>query len=76
GDAVAWCERCVAIVRAIRELGRPVLLIPHVTWPVSNDHELLRSVADLLQDSRVRLLPDSLTAAETKWVISRCAAFA
>jgi polysaccharide pyruvyl transferase WcaK-like protein len=76
GDASAWRERCVGIVRAVRTLGRPVVLIPHVTWPVSNDHELLRTVAEQVQDHAVRVLPGCLTAAETKWVISRCAAFA
>jgi len=63
------------IIRAlIRRWGRPVVLIPHVTSPHSNDHALLKAAFDFLKDhekERVICLPDNLSAAETKWIISQ-----
>ena len=55
------------------------MLIPHVTWAESNDLEFLRRVANACPKTSVAnvfCLGDELSAAETKWVISRCAAFA
>jgi polysaccharide pyruvyl transferase WcaK-like protein len=55
------------------------LLIPHVTWKHSNDHEFLRRVANCCPKTsgvRAFCVGDKLSAAETKWVISRCAVFA
>jgi polysaccharide pyruvyl transferase WcaK-like protein len=52
---------------------RPIILISHVTSPHSNDYELLREIYERLASKSpacVYLLPDSLDAAETKWVIS------
>ena len=61
------------IVKALRRrFGKPILLIPHVTSPHSNDHAFLMSVArsfDGKQD--VFCLPANLTAPETKWIISQ-----
>ncbi len=54
----------------------PIVLIPHVTSPHSNDHELLKRIRERLVSKRatgVYLLPDTFDAAETKWVISRLA---
>jgi colanic acid/amylovoran biosynthesis protein WcaK/AmsJ len=74
-------EFCVSCVRSLLDsgIGR-LLFIPHVTppsWPLNNDHVLLKSVKDSLSeyDDRIALLPDSLSAAETKWVIGRCQVF-
>jgi colanic acid/amylovoran biosynthesis protein len=56
------------------KLGRPVVLIPHVTSPHSNDYELLREMYDGLRPKyreHVYLLPNDINAAKTKWVISK-----
>jgi len=77
GDKLAWVERCAEITRAVgAETGRPVLLIPHVTLPSSDDHAFLAEVQARLPASiEAILVPPTLSAAETKWVISRCSAF-
>lgn len=80
GDMDAWVRLGAEIVQSIVDTThRDVLLIPHVTLPLSNDHSLLRSVADACSNARtanVSCVGGNLSAAETKWVISRCAVFA
>ncbi len=82
GDLRKWTSICIEIVRAIcRAFESPVVLIPHVTSPDrrEDDFALLAEVArgvpsDLRK--RILLVCDKLSAAETKWVISRCRIFA
>jgi polysaccharide pyruvyl transferase WcaK-like protein len=53
---------------------RPIVLIPHVTSPHSNDYELLRGIRERLApkcSACVYILPSNLDAAKTKWVISK-----
>ena len=76
GDVAAWHVRCVQLVETIvRSTGRRVLLIPHDARPSSDDFSFLR---DLLPDikptysTNVMLIPGTLSAAETKWVIAHC----
>jgi polysaccharide pyruvyl transferase WcaK-like protein len=80
GDMDAWVKLSTDIVQSIiRTAQREVLLIPHVTWERTDDYEFLCKVANAcLKNStaRVLCLGDKLSAAETKWVISRCAVFA
>jgi colanic acid/amylovoran biosynthesis protein len=80
GDLGAWVKVGAEIVRSIvRHTQRDVLLIPHVTWASSDDVAFLRNVATAWAEApvgRVSFLGGNLSAAETKWVISRCAAFA
>jgi polysaccharide pyruvyl transferase WcaK-like protein len=81
GDMDAWAKISAGIVQSIvNATGRSILLIPHVTWAHTNDHAFLREVADLCQKMPIRnqvfCMGDKLSAAETKWVISRCAVFA
>jgi colanic acid/amylovoran biosynthesis protein len=79
GDLNAWVRLSADIVRALVETTRrDVLLVPHVTCVHSNDHTFLRGVADTcpqMSAGRVFCLDGRLTAAETKWVISKCAVF-
>ena len=73
GDMKAWTELGTKIVRELKaRIGRPMILIPHVTLPHSNDYEFLRNVLSRYKGDKkaIYLLPDSLSAAETKWVIS------
>jgi polysaccharide pyruvyl transferase WcaK-like protein len=79
GDMNAWIKLAIDIVKAI-VVGthREVLLIPHVTSEKSSDHELLSSVKrgiNALQEGKVFCASDNLSAAETKWLISKCSAF-
>jgi colanic acid/amylovoran biosynthesis protein len=79
GDLNAWTKLAAGIVRSIiRETHRDVLLIPHVTWQHTDDRAFLGSVANACAESRpesVSCLDGNYSAAEIKWVISRCAAF-
>jgi polysaccharide pyruvyl transferase WcaK-like protein len=77
GSKRAWIERCTDIASAVAaETSRPLLLVPHVTLPSSDDHALLAEVQARLPASiDTTLAPASLSAAETKWLISRCSAF-
>jgi polysaccharide pyruvyl transferase WcaK-like protein len=80
GDMEAWVRLGADIVRRIvKHTQRGVLLVPHVTWPQGNDHAFLRRVAAHCPEAsagHVCCLGENLSAAETKWVISRCAVFA
>ena len=80
GDLERWTDLCADIVeRTVVVTRRPVLLIPHVTsdLPAGDDFVLLQKVLGRLGRARdhVRGVPGNLSAAEIKWVISRCAAF-
>jgi polysaccharide pyruvyl transferase WcaK-like protein len=79
GDMDAWVKQGADIARKILETARrDVVLIPHVTWEQSNDHEFLRRVASYCPKTsgvRAYCVGDKLSAAQTKWVIARCAAF-
>lgn len=80
GDAKAWVEKSVSIVRSVVDVThRDVLLVPHVTRSNTNDHAFLTSVADACSKARIKnvfCLGGNLSAAEIKWVISRCSVFA
>lgn len=80
GDMGAWVKMGAEMVQSIvAATNRKVLLIPHVTCAHSNDHTFLSGVISTCSKSishNVLCLSDKLTAAETKWVISRCLVFA
>lgn len=80
-DRGEWIQRCIEIVAAIhQETGRPIILIPHVTSlrKLRCDYCLLSQVARMVRKIgfNISCVSNNLSAAETKWVISRCAAFA
>lgn len=53
-----------------------VVLIPHVLWPSSDDRQPLGQLErEFRSEGRVMLLPDRLTASQTKGYISRCRYF-
>ena len=77
GDMSRWISLCVEIVKLTYEATRhPIVLIPHVTFnSVGNDDFLfLQRVLGAFPaaPNMVSCLPDSLSAAEIKWVISQC----
>lgn len=80
-DLLQWTAECVANITALDSLKRPILLIPHVgsREPNNDDFAFLRQVhakAAACMKSPVKVLPPNLSAAELKWIIGRCAAFA
>jgi polysaccharide pyruvyl transferase WcaK-like protein len=71
GDTGAWQRMATDIARELlRVHDLPVILIPHVTSPHSNDHLFLSCIKAQLPGSMVRILPETLSAAKTKYVIS------
>lgn len=77
----AWREKAAEMVIACgQRTKRPLLLIPHVASPKpdEDDYTFLESVRQKVGDGagvRVDIVP-ALGAAELKWIIGRCAAFA
>lgn len=80
GDMAKWRDQSVAIIdRVCQEFCLPVLLVPHVTMPNSDDHSFLRGIMQKFTDRsgpKVYCLNHNLSAAQTKWVIGQCAVFA
>jgi polysaccharide pyruvyl transferase WcaK-like protein len=80
GDIDAWVAVGVEIVQAIADAtGRAIVLVPHVTWSCTNDHAYLKNVAAVCREKGIQgvcCLGENLSAAEIKWVISRCVVFA
>ncbi len=71
-----WMAKSAGIVESIiHKTGRNVYLIPHVSGGRESykDHSFLCKVAGLLngKKAKVFVVPDTLDAAETKWVISK-----
>lgn len=52
-----------------------ILLIPHVTKKEDGDQLILGRIAEKLGSERVYVVPDTLTAAQYKSIISRCEMF-
>lgn len=76
-----WPELIAECIVRLMESGvSPVLLVPHVTIDTDydNDYRFLMRIGQGLPGwgETVRALPPTLSAAETKWVISRTRAFA
>lgn len=80
GGSVEMAQEMVTdVVRGIiKATGRPLLFVPHVFRPGNNDHTFLQRSYDTLKKEGcpVQLLPDTLTAAEVKWIVGRLTAFA
>jgi len=75
-----WLDECVALVGGLLEYGWPILLVPHVesTVPTACDFAFLRAVAQGVNTATgvsLAVLPESLSAAQIKWVISKCDLF-
>lgn len=79
GGTGDWTSRVADVVEGIiREVGRPLVLVPHVVVPLENDHLLLSRVAESVAERglpRPLVLPASLAADEIKWCIARLHAF-
>ena len=76
-----WREKAAQMIIACgQRTGRPILLIPHVAWPKleEDDYSFMQSVREKVgarAGVKVDIVP-ALRAAELKWVIGQCAAFA
>jgi polysaccharide pyruvyl transferase WcaK-like protein len=72
GNRDAWERMGIDITcELLRRYDRPILLIPHVTSPHSDDHLLLSRIKCHVADNRVAIVPRTLSAAKTKYIISR-----
>lgn len=77
----AWRAQAAAMIEACAaRTKRPILLIPHVGSPLpdEDDYAFLRSLKARVEATAgvtVAIVP-ALGAAELKWIIGRCAAFA
>jgi len=69
-----WISDAGILIRSLYEsFDRPILLIPHVIQPGNDDHGFLHEAVLKagIDPGNVTAVPQSLTAAELKWVISR-----
>jgi polysaccharide pyruvyl transferase WcaK-like protein len=80
GDMDAWVHMAADIVQSVvSTTGRQVILIPHVTWPKTDDRAFMRRVIAACPaqlSSKLLFVTGDLSAAELKWVISQCEVFA
>jgi len=82
GGIAEWQKFSAELVKsATNKLKRPILLIPHVGAVESgnDDFSFLESVRQtVIKEVRVpvHILPNTLGAAELKWVIGKCCLFA
>jgi polysaccharide pyruvyl transferase WcaK-like protein len=80
GDVSKWCGICAAAVaRMLSQCDLPVILVPHVFTPVTenDDHAFLQAVARATDSPRrVTVLGTDYTAAQLKWVIGKATVFA
>lgn len=81
GSVAAWRDRAAAMILAVAQsCQRPILLVPHVGSPKpdEDDYAFMASLRDMVAPAAgvpVDLVPP-LSAAELKWLIARCDAFA
>lgn len=81
-EIVQWRDFCTELVTATaRKTDRPILLVPHVGAPnmTNDDYSFLKAVRAAAAEAvtqPILCLPGGLSAAETKWVLARCAVFA
>jgi polysaccharide pyruvyl transferase WcaK-like protein len=80
-DLDEWLGFCVRLIKSVAVFKRPILLIAHVfsADPANDDFGLLHRLCKAASRDvpvPVQVLPDRLSAAEIKWVISRCTVFA
>ncbi|MFN0196778.1 MAG: polysaccharide pyruvyl transferase family protein [Planctomycetaceae bacterium] len=74
GDKARWMSSAISIVeRIVKDFRLPVILIPHVTTATSDDHVFMKSIYENLtgHHRQLFLAPRSLTASQTKGLISR-----
>lgn len=65
----------VEFLRYVLKSGKGVALIPHVTRANGGDQLILDRIARELNSEQVTLIPETLTAAEYKGIISQCDMF-
>lgn len=65
----------VEFLRHVLQSGKNVALIPHVTNERGGDQIILGRIAEKLNSEQVTLIPETLTAAEYKDIISQCDMF-
>jgi polysaccharide pyruvyl transferase WcaK-like protein len=80
GNLPAWVGLSVEIVKEVVDRTHlPILLVPHVTRPGSDDREFLLQVVSACRAAgvpRVECVSGTLSAAELKHIIAACKVFA
>jgi colanic acid/amylovoran biosynthesis protein len=81
GDNKTWFQRCLEIITAIyNQTKSPIILIPHVISMHTQvcDYFFLNQLSKEANEKGVPVFctGNNLSAAETKWIISKCAIFA
>jgi len=78
GNLRKWVKQSAEIIKELlKKIKRPIFLIPHVTSPQTDDYDFLKKVSFLVKGGqKIFLAPPDLTAAETKWLISKTFVFA
>jgi polysaccharide pyruvyl transferase WcaK-like protein len=79
GDMNSWINTASEIVEEIaKRKDNKIYLIPHVTFPHSNDYPFLKEVKARIKDTekKITLIPPIYNASETKWIISQMELFA
>lgn len=76
GEGESIEDIAVGFLRYVLENSdKSILLIPHVTMKAYGDQLILGRIAEKLGSDRVSVVPDMLTAAQYKSIISRCEMF-
>jgi colanic acid/amylovoran biosynthesis protein len=77
-DTNSWTQKAVAIIHAVDQvLDAPIILVPHVFKPNTNDHAFLAQVANLLGKTRnpIVLVGPNYNSCQLKWIIGRLRLF-
>ena len=81
-DLKPWFDFCVeCVIELSASTARPILFVPHVgsSLPGIDDFNFLNRICEAVAHKSahpVLCIGDNLNAAESKWVISKCAVFA
>ena len=78
GDNELWARMAASIiVELAKRTEMPIYLIPHVTVPESNDYDFLRqTLSHIPSEYGVKIVPQTFSASEMKWIISKMKIFA
>ena len=76
--AQSWPESATACVRRLlEEFEQPIVLVPHVIYPRSNDHAFMTRILEQLPQFKQRLIliDPTYNCQQLKWIISKLGMF-
>jgi len=74
-----WFDKAVEALKSIDAItDRPIVLVPHVVWEMSNDYDFLSAIKERLGKSKnkITILPSTLNATHLKWCLGKMSLFA